>query len=271
MYDLTLITLTGDRPEAFALTQQYMRRALGMHRVRHGYEPKVNWIVVDDGEDPAMFAEFCPESAEIIRLEPRPGENTMVRNLTAALDAAQRSTRKISGKVLIIEDDDWYDELYVVAYSRLLDEADIVGENRAIYYNVASREFMRCGNVEHASLCQTGFRACLIPFFLKILREQPENPFIDIPFWIGARIEKSARMTMVTNRYWSVGIKGMPGRPGIGSGHRPRQCHGQQWTPDPTLLYLAQLIGAKAADNYAAYFNEGKNDGINKDPLVERA
>lgn len=45
-----------------------------------------------------------------------------------------------------------------------------------------------------------------------------------------------------------VGIKGLPGRPGIGVGHRP-----DFGDPDPDGRILAEWLGPALADAYAGY------------------
>lgn len=42
MFDLTLLTATGERQEAFDLCQRWMQRQT--------FEGSVRWVIVDDGE-----------------------------------------------------------------------------------------------------------------------------------------------------------------------------------------------------------------------------
>jgi hypothetical protein len=68
---------------------------------------------------------------------------------------------------------------------------------------------------------------------------------VDLAFWrkvpIGLRVELEKGSV--------IGIKGLPGRPGIGYGHRP---DGRGWTGDPDGVKLSELVGAELAREYLA-------------------
>jgi hypothetical protein len=91
-------------------------------------------------------------------------------------------------------------------------------------------------NQRNASLCETGIRAELLPFLADVCRESPQ--FIDYRLWAGCGAANSELIAV--DRV--VGIKGLPGRPGIGVGHRPDERPGQ-WTADPELTVLREWIG----------------------------
>jgi len=65
---------------------------------------------------------------------------------------------------------------------------------------------------------------------------------IDGPFW-------ASRRHMANGTQTCIGIKGLPGTPGLGIGHRPKSKPGRQWRPDPEMKILRQLIGDDA-ENY---------------------
>ena len=219
MSALTLITATGGRPEAFAFLERFI--------ARQTFNGELQWLVVDD-VDPATEITM---RQTVIRPVPRwkPGEITLSRNLMAALALAKHN------KILFIEDDELYKPDYLQAMSDRLDLRPLAGEIPARYYNVATRQYRVIPNTTHASLCQTGIRSELVPAFIKIC--QAGGKFLDIPLWKGYSGWVSPGESVVS-------IKGMPGRRGVGVGHRPQ---GGNWKADPNLDVLRSWIGADAA------------------------
>jgi len=143
--------------------------------------------------------------------------------------------------VAVIEDDDWYAPDWLEWCCDQLSSHALVGEGRSIYYNVRSSRWMNCQNTEHASLCATAFRRELIPEILEILAEQPDDkPFVDIAIWKRFGAEGLVLPDKQDLFRRVVGMKGLPGRPGIGIGHRHLQAKGEQ---DPDGEFLAGLIG----------------------------
>lgn len=202
MREVTLITPTCDRPAAFRLCERWMRRAIT------SYGRDVEWIVADDGSVPAR----CTMGQRHLR-RPKPTQRaeSFLGNLSLALKSATGE------KILFIEDDDWYASDYIAVMLRLLDHADIAGEAHARYYNLSQRTYKIMGNASHASLCQTGIRRGLAPWMLQHI-ERYKRTFIDIHTWrTGAR---ARRRRLASETTLSVGIKGLPGTPGIGRGHR---------------------------------------------------
>ena len=103
----------------------------------------------------------------------------------------------------------------------------LIGECPSRYYNVKTRCLRLPQNVSHASLCQTGFPLSLVP---KILDVMGNETWIDMALW-------SKIPGVLREDYNCVGIKGLPGRAGVGVGHQP----GGQ--PDPDLTILRDWIG----------------------------
>jgi hypothetical protein len=230
--DLTLITPTGDRTQAFALCERWIRRQTAWLVV-------AQWFVVDDGARPTPVT----HNQEHVRRLPEPGEgHTLVKNLRLALSLPIRGS-----KILFIEDDDWYGPEYLATMSRLLDADPLVGEGNAHYYNLKTRQWAYMHNAGHASLCQTGVTLQAVAFFASIL-DQSKTPFVDMTLWQTWR-GKRRIFTMPDDHPLSVGIKGMPGRAGIGSGHRP-DFPGMEDAPD--LARLRLWLGADA-DHYAPF------------------
>lgn len=237
---LSLVTCTGARAEAFAFLADDMRAQT--------YAGPVQWVIVDDCDPPtiddprAFRARFAPWVVEIVRPSPRwtpGGGQTLTRNLIEGLTAAR------GAHLLPIEDDDAYLPGYLSSMRALLSGADLCGQVPARYYNVAERLYRDMENRAHASLCQTGFRSRLVARVKELCRGS--EPFIDVALWrTGGRLSPGEDV---------VSIKGMPGRPGIGIGHRPPPGSG---TFDPELRQLVQWVGPVRARRYAPFFRSGR-------------
>jgi len=198
MADLTLITCTADRPEAFHLCERWM--------ARQTYRGSIQWIVADGGEKPAN----CTRGQQHLILGPEPDPlKNFRRNLTVALEHVE------SRMIAFIEDDDWYAPDWLEAVTGWLTNADIAGEIPARYYNVASRRYHEHANGTHASLCQTAMRSSLLWSLLTAIGHD-RGPFVDRTLWdqVAAtkrqRLERSCRV---------IGMKGVIGRVGLGLGH----------------------------------------------------
>jgi hypothetical protein len=219
---LILLTATGARPEAFAVTEKLA--------AAQDYDGEVHWVIVDDGEV-AQPVTFSRPKWEVTVVRPEPfwskGQNTQARNLLAGLDIIPDDA-----KVVVWEDDDYMAPSYLRWVDRKLRDADLVGESHARYYNVPRRIARELSNNTHASLCSTGVKNGA----LKLLREvcKPGVQYIDIDLWRGFKgskiLERGDRV---------VGIKGLPGRCGIGMGHKS-DFSGKR---DPNLAILRSWIG----------------------------
>lgn len=226
---LSLITCTGNRPEAFALCERWMRREL------ERFDGPIQWIVVDDGQEPTA----CTMGQQVIRAEPRPGENTQARNMNLALNAIRYD------RFLIREDDDWYHPDYLHTMASLLDRYDAVGEGLARKYNVRLRRWRQFDNLKHACACRMGLHRRLIP---QLRCSLASARLFDMHFWRS----KPPNGHVFTGRNLCVGIKSMPGRGGIDGGHHPDHSY----AGDPDMSILRQWIGDDA-DAYAPYYVPG--------------
>jgi len=219
---LTIITPTSDRPEAFQLCQRWM--------ARQTYAGEVQWIVADDGREAAT----CTMGQEHIRRPPaETPRESFLGNLLAALQRVRHD------KVVFIEDDDWYAPEYLARMDRWLDQADLVGEAGARYYHLPTRRYHFCGNTHHASLAQTGLRAERLP---KVADEicRSHTTFVDVRLW--RRWSAGWKKRLMPQTTLSAGIKGLPGKRGIGIGHRLDDRH----PVDADGSVLRQWIGADA-------------------------
>lgn len=199
---LTLLTATGCRPKAWGLCQRWM--------MAQDYSEPVRWIVVDDGEE-KQLVDFNREGWTLDLVWPshvwQPGMNTQAQNIAAGLELVADTDR-----LVIIEDDDHYAPDWLTHVSKMLQKAELVGECRARYYNVEKRIGRQLANTQHASLCSSAMTGVAI----KHLRDacQPGVKFIDMTVWRGTATKYLFDGHRVT------GIKGLPGRGGIGMGHK---------------------------------------------------
>lgn len=233
--NITAITLTGSRPEAFELCERYL--------TRQTLRPS-RWIVVDDGRE--WMDMSCGQ--EVIRLPPIEGIS-LNRNLAAALSVCSHYDEVI----FIIEDDEWYHKDYIATVAPYLERNLVAGEGYAKYYSVTRRRWFPHGNIHHASFCQTAFRFEVLDVLDELCGTG--NPYLDLPLWRHPRCFCRSHLIMDRqNNPLVVGIKGMPGRKGIGLGH-DKMWAMSNGVADPDLVQLRAWIGADA-DNYSAYFEK---------------
>lgn len=235
---IQLLTVTGERPEAFALCQKWMQRQT--------FAGGVDWFIVDDGRVESPIEIKPPKHWNVIRIRPpvlwTPGANTQCSNLAAGLESVG------DGPLAIIEDDDWYEPGWLEFCATALDSADLVGECRAVYYNVASRVFRRIPNVNHASLCATAVKGPALDRLREVVDEG--HKFVDLRLWSGIKRGRMLHDPAANGRRHVVGMKGMPGRDNIGIGR------GLKGDPDPSGRVLRDLIGDDA-EEYARFHAEG--------------
>jgi hypothetical protein len=244
---ICLITPTGNRPIGFTLCAQWMRNQT--------YEGKVTWIIVDDGFPVSTnnVPENFRENWTIIKVYPKPswslGQNTQARNIAAGL-AVMKTIKEIEA-VFIIEDDDYYRGRYLDRMISNFENYSVIGERNTIYYNVQYRRYVINPNTIHASLFQTAFTLDVLPVFEQCL----PNKFIDSIFWSKVQNKK-----IFYENDLAIGIKGLPGRGGIGAGHNKNFV----MRDDRNLNYLRALIGTDA-NNYEVYYK----DQITNKPLFQ--
>jgi len=243
---LTLITPTGDRPLAFALCQNWIRKQT--------LQPN-QWIVVDDGKVP--LKPYVP--MQYVRREPQPDDpkHTLVLNLKTAMPLIK------GDKIMIIEDDEYYAPEYLEEMACRLNQHEIVGIGRSRYYHLPSGNYSRLPNITQASFAEMAFRSSFLPEFKKFLNG---GQYIDIIIW--RNIDKKRRFVFIDNgKPLYVGMKGMPGRHGIGGGHdknhRIYRCHHcdesrkilNSWIPDKDACntYMDIITGKLTEDNYQSW------------------
>jgi hypothetical protein len=235
--NFTIITATGDRPEAFDLCERYV--------ARQTLQP-AQWIVLDDGLLPAV----CTCDQEVFHDPAWRGKYSLARKIRFVLEHQPGLIR--GDAIAFIEDDDWYapDTLAQFAALFAATGADLIGEGRSLYYNVADRFWFEHPNMQHASLCATAARGPAIRAILdQVLRS--DDPFVDMHVWSLARVRKHIRdpLQQPEGRRFVIGIKGVPGRAGYGGGRERID----RAASDPHLEKLAELTSAADAARYAPF------------------
>lgn len=233
---IALITPTGCRPAQIQLCAKYMKKQT--------YQKSVLWVIIDDGVVSSI--DFIPkdfrEYWKIIKYFPETkwhlGMNTQAKNLLYGLKIV--SSYDDIKAIFIIEDDDYYSPMYLQKTLEHLEDYEVAGEIPTIYYNVAKFHPIFNNNYKHSSLFQTAFKPSILPIFEKIVKNS--SKFIDLLFW-QELVKNNHKINLFKqeDRPLSIGIKGLPGRPGIGGGHT-RSYHGKE-TKEQHILYLKNLLG----------------------------
>lgn len=226
---MQLLTATGARPEAWALCEQWM--------ARQEYSGPVHWVIVDDGETPQPVT-FSRDGWTLTVIRPLPrwkqGMNTQCRNMLAGLEKIDRTQ-----PLLIIEDDDWYPADYLSVMSAALESNDLVGQKVCRKYSLINQRCKQTVENGRSSLCATGMKGHVIDEFESLCKKG--LTLVDMALWgkIRGKLIESNRV---------VGMKGLPGRGGIDSGHKP--TFGD--TPDPSGKILREWVGDDA-ECYSAF------------------
>lgn len=242
---IVLLTPTGARPDQFAICARWMKA--------QDYNGKVLWVIVDDAlpRSTDIVGEKFRQGWTIKKVYPEPswqvGQNTQGRNMVAGLKEIRWSIKEEDCEaVFIIEDDDYYTPKYLSSMLELRDGADIWGERDTIYYNVRSRGYLLNRNKEWSSLFQTAFTYRSIDNVIALCYEK----FIDLAIFGALSYSRNPhriknKKILPYKKPLAVGIKGMPGRRGIGSGHTA-----STWMePDKMMAKLKELI----KDDYEVY------------------
>ena len=240
---IVLITPTGSRQMQFSLCSRWMQRQT--------YVGDVVWIIVDDcyPKTTDHVAENFKDRWTIVKVYPTPvwqGENTQARNISAGVKAMQQNFKAENiDAVFIIEDDDYYRANYIERMMANFGSYSLIGERNTIYYNVFHRRYITNPNTIHASLFQTAFKIDVLPIFESCYPAK----FMDCIFW-----SKVPNRHLFYENDLAVGMKGMPGRGGIGAGH----SKAMNMRDDSSLIYLRQLIGYEDAQVYEGYHRDSR-------------
>jgi len=224
---VTVITPTGHRPEAIKLCKKWL--------VNQTYlKDNIQWIIVTDEKKFPEHEERVLYSQDIYEgpLLWEEGFNTQRYSINHIVS---NGSYILGDYILFFEDDDYYAPTYIEEYVYLLQKFDVVGEGNAKYFHLPTRTYKEMKNYDHTSLASLGFKKEVLPTFKRALHSG--DKFFDITFWDLAKKE-NLNTLIFTNKNLSIGIKGMPGRKGIGVGHNP-----EGYTSDPFSQKLTQWIG----------------------------
>lgn len=234
---ITAITPTGDRPEALRLASIWMGRQT--------YDGPVQWIVVDDGHkpNPAPWVQDGWE-VEYVRRDPEFSGTpaSLASNVLAALPLVK------SDLVVMVEDDDYYRPHHLETMEFKLNGAMAAGDGMQRYYHVPSRRYVEMVN-RGSSLAQTAFRMDVAKTMEEACNYAIErgSKGVDARFW-GLLMKRKVPVNIYDDPVTVAGIKGLPGRPGLGIGHRPDDHQTYPWREDPDLEKLLEWTGTGAME-----------------------
>jgi hypothetical protein len=217
--------------------------------IRQTYQGKVIWIIIDDAlpRSTDKILPYFRDDWDIIKIYPTPvwsGQNTQTRNIAVGIQALLNNyKREEIEAVFIIEDDDYYRPRYIERMMANFNGFSLIGERNTIYYNVLYHRFVTNPNTIHASLFQTAFKIDVLPIFESCYSLK----FMDCAFW-----SKVQNRHLFYENDLAIGIKGLPGRSGIGAGH----SMAMNMRSDPDMNYLRALIGNEDAKLYEGYYRD---------------
>jgi len=168
---------------------------------------------------------------------------TLAENLIVGLP-------KVTGEaVVIFEDDDYYTRRWVEWCAGALERHQAAGDGHTHYYHLRTGGYRRGpARKNTASLCCTAFRTEQIP---RLIEECYRNHLIDHRFWdslneagVPVKIRQDATPMV-------VGIKGLPGTPGMGKGHRASHYASHSTIDNlQTRVILRLLVGEDLSRQY---------------------
>jgi hypothetical protein len=245
---IALITPTGARPQQFNMCALWMSRQT--------YTGQIVWLIVDDALPRTTDAieEHFKTDWTIIKIYPEPtwtyGQNTQSRNIEVAINTLCTNYREADIEaIFIIEDDDYYKSNYIERMMCRMQGFKVIGEMNTVYYNVYYRTYFVNRNTSHVSLFQLAFRPEMLPLFKSCYNEK----FIDFKFYEKLHAQlyvHRGEVGFFNENNLAIGMKGMPGRAGIGAGHgKLLNMH-----PDPAMTYLLTQMNNEDAKYYAGYY-----------------
>lgn len=259
---IALITPTGARADQIKLCARWMKN--------QSYDGEVLWVIVDDAVPKTtdfITADFR-ENWKIAKVYPSPawsfGQNTQARNIRDGINYILSNYRIVGWNghpanieaIFIIEDDDYYSPLYLQVMMAHFDNYTAIGERDTIYYNVTTRSYMVNNNRQHVSLFQLAIKPKVLNLFMQCLNHK----FIDYNFFNHMKAQgywQRNEILIFRDIDLGIGIKGMPGRGGIGAGHKMSN----RANKDTALKYLYSKIGddAKQYERYYRFGDKPRN------------
>lgn len=222
---ICVVTATGGRPRGIELLARYINAQT--------YTGPLTWIIVDDC-DPRTDIPAMRDGIMTLCIDPPwrwTGANTQAQSMSKALEYVP------AGAICIVaEDDDLYKPDHFANVLCALNRAELVGERVARYYNVATSRYKVLPGNFHASLASTAVRGGALAMLADICAAGSRR--IDIDLW---RTYPGAKELLESGNV--IGIKGMPGRAGIGVGHQQ-----QFGSPDRGNSVKMEWLGEYAKD-----------------------
>lgn len=198
-------------------------------------------ITPDRGDRP-QFLEFLkhqlsrmvikPEKSYVIDYPPESSDFDLVQRIRRGIEWAEKEGFE---RVFIMENDDFYPADYFFHTP----DADFIGDEGTIYYNLRNRTWQDWSHAKRASLFTTGFRiSALKQFFWPPNNEK----FLDISLWNYAVAQ---RKTVFWRQSKAIGIKHGVGLC-AGKGHIQRNKY-----QDQDLEWLKAHVDSDAAQFYS--------------------
>lgn len=228
--NITLITPTGGRGEAFSLCERWISNQT--------IQPS-EWLVVDDCS--ATKRTLFTRGQQVVDAPKQwtPNINTQRYNMDVLLE------RVTGDYVFVIEDDEYYAPTYLESMVKLLQTNDIVGLSNSQYYHLKVPGYKYMGNYKHASLCHTGITIKAWELLYQAVHSG--QYYFDIELWKYVQ-EKRLKSCLISESNLSIGIKGMPGKKGLGTGHDKIGYYGddsysklKEWLRDDWVFYKNYL------------------------------
>jgi hypothetical protein len=244
---IQILTPTGMRHEAWALCCEWM--------ASQNYKGFVRWIIVDDGDKPQSVPQIGGWDIVVVYPEPKwkPGQNTQCRNLLEGLKHVDDRY-----PVIFVEDDEHYKPGWLSRCVKELEHDDLVGQAISCKYSIALMRAREQTIPGRANLACTAIKGRMIGVFREIIERGVK--LADVVMWR----ENQGRLF---SGHYVTGIKCMPGRAGIDSGHRD-DMPGRY---DPYGRMLQQWIGKDAAQRYIRYRDRNKAIHKNRVHTVKRS
>lgn len=238
--DLTVITPTSDRSLLFPICERYM--------ARQDFDGIVQWIVVDDGYEPAV----CTMGQMHIKREKQKDEprHTLAHNLLAALPHVE------APRIAIFEDDDWYGSKYLSNTVARIDDHGVSGLCWRMSYWMPLRQYTL--NTKHTfvtilalTAIHEAFVECFRRACMNAIKEGTTS--VDHRMWqYMCDIKPEFRPQHCVEQREYVAMKGLPGKPGA-EHNRNIQCINQTIRDDDNnYTLLRSYIGDEDTERYIA-------------------
>lgn len=229
MGKIAILTPTGEREFCLNRCKYYIER--------QSHLPDY-WIISDNGKIKTA-KNVSSDKVNTIHGE-HPGHSNIGKSFTGNILNILSMIPDDVEYCIVFEDDDWYHPSYIENTLDRLTNFDLVGMPYALYYNVRTRSYRKNNNEKRASLCETAFHVSVCEALAKCCHVKRESAFVDARLWEG-KIFKGSKHLFADKRL-VVGMKGLPGRKGVGIGHRA-----PNYKKDLDFSYLRSIIGKEDA------------------------